>query len=113
MSDPDDGIVSETRTFGDAELASMPKSMPMWINPVFELTTYEFDQLIRIPAVFNPGEHSGVGLSVFILDEATAAETPQQRALPRPSHTPPLWANDVGRTRRTRNRSSDESTPRT
>lgn len=28
-------------------------------------------------------------------------ETPQQRALPRPSTTPPMWADNPGRTRRT------------
>lgn len=30
------------------------------------------------------------------------ARTPQQQALPRPSTTPPMWANDVTRTRRPR-----------
>lgn len=30
------------------------------------------------------------------------ARTPQQRALPRPSTTPPMWANDVTRSRRPR-----------
>jgi hypothetical protein len=30
--------------------------------------------------------------------------TPQERALPRPSTTPPMWANDPTRTRRRRNR---------
>ncbi|NKS62386.1 hypothetical protein GS493_05800 [Rhodococcus hoagii] len=33
-----------------------------------------------------------------------APRTPQERALPRPSHTPPMWANDPTRTRRRRNR---------
>lgn len=43
---------------------------------------------------------------------APAAETPQQRALPRPSTTPPMWANDPARTRRNRNRSRNIRTPR-
>lgn len=38
--------------------------------------------------------------------------TPQQRALPRPSTTPPMWANDPARTRRTRNHARSIRTPR-
>lgn len=45
-------------------------------------------------------------------DLERAVQTPQQRALPRPSTQPPMWANDPSRTRRTRNRSSITRTPR-
>lgn len=36
------------------------------------------------------------------LDVEPDTRTPQQRALPRPSTTPPMWANDVTRSRRPR-----------
>lgn len=36
------------------------------------------------------------------LDLEPDTRTPQQRALPRPSTTPPMWANDVTRSRRPR-----------
>ncbi|WP_155288353.1 hypothetical protein [Rhodococcoides fascians] len=36
------------------------------------------------------------------LDAEPDTRTPQQRALPRPSTTPPMWANDVTRSRRPR-----------
>lgn len=45
-------------------------------------------------------------------DLEEALETPQQRALPRPSHQPPMWANNPTRTRRTRNRATNVRTPR-
>ena len=35
---------------------------------------------------------------------ATEPQTPQQRALPRPSTTPPMWAQQPNRNRRGRNR---------
>ncbi len=38
-----------------------------------------------------------------LLDEPDT-RTPKERALPRPSTTPPMWANDPTRTRRQRNR---------
>ncbi|QOH55233.1 hypothetical protein [Rhodococcus rhodochrous] len=41
-----------------------------------------------------------------------ALETPQQRALPRPSHQRPMWANNPTRTRRTRNHATNVRTPR-
>lgn len=46
-----------------------------------------------------------------VADES-APETLQQRALPRPSHTPPMWAPDPARTRRSRNGGIDMRTPR-
>ncbi|NKU63877.1 hypothetical protein GS891_12210 [Rhodococcus hoagii] len=38
------------------------------------------------------------------VDNETAPETPQQRALPRPSTTPPMWAVQPNRRNRRRNR---------
>ncbi|WJJ10398.1 hypothetical protein P9990_17655 [Prescottella equi] len=40
------------------------------------------------------------------------SRTPRERALPRPSHTPPPWAQDPARTRRTKNGGIDMRTPR-
>lgn len=45
-------------------------------------------------------------------DLEESLETPQQRALPRPSHQPPMWANNPTRTRRTHNHSTNVRTPR-
>ncbi|KXF56160.1 hypothetical protein AXA44_02700 [Rhodococcus sp. SC4] len=51
----------------------------------------------------DPGEFGAV--SNWLLDEPVPEpETPQQRALPRPSHTPPMWANNPTRQNRRRNR---------
>ena len=42
-------------------------------------------------------------LGIWETDEADPAETPRQRALPRPSTSPPMWAQDASRSRRRRN----------
>ena len=44
-------------------------------------------------------------------DPESDTRTPQERALPRPSSTPPMWAVNPGRSRRTRNRATDVRTP--
>ena len=45
------------------------------------------------------------------LVESAPLPKPERRALPKPSHTPPMWAQNPSRTKRTRNRSTDIRTP--
>ncbi|NKU21724.1 hypothetical protein GS907_24500 [Rhodococcus hoagii] len=56
-------------------------------------------------------EISEVPLTYFPHPEPDT-RTAQERALPRPSHTPPPWAQDPARTRRTKNGGIDMRTPR-
>ncbi|MGN0126052.1 MAG: hypothetical protein ACI38R_22650 [Rhodococcus sp. (in: high G+C Gram-positive bacteria)] len=106
------------------------EQVQLWPNPM--ITGYRDDVIVdpmrsatnRLEALQEQlveiGRDAGLTLTAgrWLPAETTApapdqaVETPQQRALPRPSTTPPMWANDPARTRRTRNRSRNIRTPR-
>ncbi|GEM_PF-3113499 len=75
-----------------------------WGNPVVptrDLVNDAFDQLRELGLLPEP-----VTLSRWLIgDPEPDTRTPQERALPRPSTTPPMWAVDAGRQRRTRTNS--------
>lgn len=55
---------------------------------------------------------SNLVLDAYFDEPPPEPESLHQRALPRPSHQPPMWANNPTRTRRTRNRATNVRTPR-
>ncbi|WP_454835832.1 hypothetical protein [Rhodococcus qingshengii] len=59
--------------------------------------------LRRILEMTNPFDPAAWAMTVG--DPEPDTRTPQERALPRPSTTPPMWAVDAGRQRRTRTNS--------
>lgn len=61
--------------------------------------------LRRILEIPNPFDPAAWIMTVGDSDPEPDTRTPQERALPRPSTTPPMWARDVGTQRRTRTNS--------
>lgn len=61
--------------------------------------------LRRILEIANPFDPAAWIMTVGDSDPEPDTRTPQERALPRPSTTPPMWAVDAGRQRRTRTNS--------
>ncbi|WP_192711886.1 hypothetical protein [Rhodococcus sp. OAS809] len=57
-------------------------------------------RILEMPNPFDPS-----AWNITVGDPEPDTRTPQERALPRPSTTPPMWAVDAGRQRRTRTNS--------
>lgn len=90
------GDLTESRDVDIEAFSTNPPTRIEWRNP----------EPLPWPTGFPSTEMRRVGEQFSAIRDALADEpdtrTPQQRALPRPSTTPPMWANDPTRSRRPR-----------
>ncbi|MFC7450531.1 hypothetical protein [Rhodococcus daqingensis] len=106
-----DGIVTNVEEHGELGTFISTEDPP-WIRtipngppiPITEFTLGRYHRGREVVEILR--NHTWPRLWAPVDDPMADAEpeTPQQRALPRPSHTPPMWAHNPTRSRRRRNR---------
>ncbi|WP_032384689.1 hypothetical protein [Rhodococcoides fascians] len=97
------GVVSISSSNGWTQIGTIDRidSSPILGEAVVSIRAHmtSFSESITAAMESMSATFSGIASH---LDLEPDTRTPQQRALPRPSTTPPMWANDVTRSRRPR-----------